>query len=279
VGNDNTLAANAVPATANGTANVTANQVATPANETANATPVANETANVVSNETANVAANEEPKPRRSAQSRIDQLTAKQRDAEREARYWRELALKNQNQPQDQKPQPPKNEDFQNYDDFLVAKTRFALSQDSVETNVQRSTEAQIAAINETFNARIEEATAQYPDILDIVNDTTLPISPAMAAVIKDSESAPEILVYLDEHRDEAVKIRNMSPVRAAKEIGKLELKLSEKPKPPTKKVSTAPEPVTPVEPKGPQVVDMDKIPMEDFVKRRNQEQFGAKRR
>jgi hypothetical protein len=99
-----------------------------------------------------------------------------------------------------------------------------------------------------------------------------------MAAVIKDSDIAPDILIYLEEHRDEALKMRNMPPVRAAREIGKLEYKLSSQPKPTIQKVSQAPAPITPVTPSGPQVADLEKVSMDDFVKKRNGEQFAKRR-
>jgi hypothetical protein len=169
----------------------------------------------------------------------------------------------------------PTVDQFESYDDFLVAKAKYEIRADQI-ANEQRT---KLDAFNATFTERINRAAEKDPEILEIVNDRTLPISVAMSYVIKESDSAPELLKYLADHRDESFKLSRMTPGAAAREIGKIEYRLSNQPKPEIKKVSQAPEPIKPVEPKGPQSVELDKIAMDDFVKRRNQEQFGTKRR
>jgi hypothetical protein len=269
----NAIAVPAASAPANIVANVASNEVANvSANEVpANETPAAN---------VANVSANtvERAPSETRAEKRIKQLLAQKKEADAEAEYWRTQA---QVKPAETD-KPPVIEDFQNYDDFLVAKTSHALKQGQAAEQAQRAQRMAQTAVTEVFQARIDEAAKENPEILDIMQDRTFlpgnnPMSHVIAAVIKESEMAPEVIQYLYDNQDEVKKMYRMSPGAAAREIGKLEYKLSIKPKPERKIESQAPPPVLPIEPKGPQNVELDKVPMEDFVKRRNQAQFGKK--
>jgi hypothetical protein len=254
---ENTIAANAVPAPA---------PVETPA-PPAEPTP------------TEPVAPIEPAEPQETrAEKRIKQLVAKQREAERQAEYWRGVASQGKQaptQPAAGTPPAPTVDQFEAYDDFLVAKAKHEIRTEQA-ANEQK---ARISNASAAFAERINKAAEKEPEILEIVNDPTLPISEVMGFVIKESEAAPDILKYLSEHRDESLKLTRMTPASAAREIGKIEYKILNQPKTEIKKVSQAPEPIKPIEPKGPQSIELDKMPMEDFFKKRNQEQFGAKRR
>ena len=269
----NAIVANAAPTPANEVANVASNVVA---NVSANEAP-ANVAANEAANIAANVSANEAPTESR-AEKRIKQLLAQKKQADSEADYWRSQAQKVVETPT----APPKPEDFKDYDDFLVEKARYAVQQDNIKEQAKRAQQTQATAVNEVFNARIEEAAKETPEIMDIMNDRTFlpgnnPMSHVIAAVIKESELAPGLIQHLYDNPDDLSKMYRMSPAAAAKEIGKIEYQLSIKPKPQRKIISQAPEPITPVIPKGPQVVELDKLPIDDFMKKRNQEQYGKK--
>ena len=264
--------ANAVSTPANEAANVASNVVA---NVSANEAP-ANVAANVAANEVANVSANAAPEPR--SEKRIKQLLSQRKQAEADAEYWRSQA---QAKPAEQN-ELPKVEDFQNYDDFLVAKTAHAVRQTTVQEQAKIAQKRAQDAVTEVFQARVEKAAETNPEIMEIMNDRTFlpgnnPMSHVIAAVIKESEMAPELMQHLYDNSDELQKMYRMTPTAAAKEIGKLEFKLSTQQKPIIQRVSQAPEPITPLTPKGPQVVELDKLPIDDFMKKRNQEQFGKK--
>ena len=270
---ENAIAANAAPAPANETP--AANEVVV-ANVSANEVP-ANEVANVAAN-VANVVANVVPETR--AEKRIKQLLAQKKQADSEAEYWRTQA---QAKPANTD-KPPAIDDFQNYDDFLAAKVKHDLRGELAQGQAQRAQKAAQDAITEVFNERIETASVETPELKDIMADRTFlpgnnPMSHVIAAVIKESEMAPDLIMHLYDNEEELKKMYRMSPAAAAKEIGKLEYKLSIKPKPERKIESQAPPPVKPIEPKGDQALPLDKLPVEDFMKKRNQEQFGAKRR
>lgn len=68
--------------------------------------------------------------------------------------------------------------------------------------------------------------------------------TPVMRDAVLDSDVSAELLKYLYKNPDDASRIANLSPARQAAEIGKLELKLSEKS---AVKKSAAPSPISPV--------------------------------
>ena len=216
----------------------------------------------------------EKVEPESRAEKRIQQLVAKRKEAERETEFWREQASKTVEQVAKPSTTAPTIDQFEQYDDYLVAKAKYEFRAEQQ----QQDSKQRIEVFNETFQTRINQAAQKDPDILDIVNDRSLPISQPMAVVIKESEQAPDVLRYLSNNRDESRRIAQMNPIAAAREIGKIEYKLSNQPKTEIKKVSQAPEPIKPVESKGAQSVELDKLPMDEYVKRRNQEQYGKRR-
>jgi hypothetical protein len=147
------------------------------------------------------------------------------------------------------------------------------------------------------FAARIRQAGAgEYPEVLDIVNDSTLHVSNPMAAVIKASDAAPALLRYLAQHRDEARRIYDLAPtltlpdgkqvqggdpLAAAMELGRIASRLSAgREQLQTRRVSSAPEPVVPVGgAKGAVETDDERVPIEEFVRRRNEAQYSHLRK
>ena len=114
------------------------------------------------------------------------------------------------------------------------------------------------------------------PELPEIENDATLPVSLPMALAIKESEAAPSILRYLSAHRDDAARISRMIPIAAVREIGKIEAAATSSPRPQTRTVSQAPAPVHPVGgTKGSVDMDDERLPIDEFVRRRNEAQYG----
>jgi len=61
-------------------------------------------------------------------------------------------------------------------------------------------------------------------EIMDTLNDHTLPISVAMGEAIKRSEYAPEIIRYLGNHRDQALQIYRLDDRTAVEAVSRIEL-------------------------------------------------------
>jgi hypothetical protein len=66
-----------------------------------------------------------------------------------------------------------------------------------------------------------------------------------MAEAIQSSEAGPDLAYWLGSNPKEAERIANLSPLMQAKEIGRIEAKLSDNP--PVKKTTSAPTPISPV--------------------------------
>jgi hypothetical protein len=204
--------------------------------------------------------------------------------AEQEAAYWRGVAeglIKPDTQPQTQQPQgdvPPDRYEFDSDEDYQKAMIRYEVRQEIKKETEQIRLEAERTRMDKTFAQRIQEAAKTDPELLNIVRDPTVPISEAMAYHIKSSELGPQIVRYLSNNRNEASRLMLLHPIQAAAELGKIEAKLSQPP-PETKKVSQAPEPAKPVGSNrgASNDVDLDKIPIDEYMKRRNQEQYSRR--
>ena len=146
------------------------------------------------------------------------------------------------------------------------------------ELEAHRARETQ-GEIERRYRARMAAAAGSDPELLEIENDTTLPVSLPMALAIKESEAAPQVLRYLSTHRDEALRISRMNPIAAAREIGRIEAGASNAPPQQPRTISQAPEPVRPVGgTKGSIETDDERVPIDEFVRRRNEAQYGRRR-
>jgi hypothetical protein len=83
---------------------------------------------------------------------------------------------------------------------------------------------------------------------MESVNDIDFP--PVFSQVILESEVGPQLMYELAKNRDEALRIRELPPIAAARELGKIEARISSKAaatKPETKQVTSAPKPIAPI--------------------------------
>ncbi len=229
-----------------------------------------------------------EPTP---AEKRIAKLVAQREEEKRNAEYWRGVAegrkeVKPDTSVAEVVPEAPKVEDFPVYDDYLVAKAKFELRQELKEErerervrdekNREKTTDQEAHG---KFMERMEAASETDPDLLEEYKDPTLPISPAMASVIRDSDHAPKLVRYLIDNRKDSARIAKLTPLAAARELGKIEAKVSATPTKtePPPKVSLAPEPITPINSEGKGVVELEELSIDEFMKRRNTQQFGKR--
>lgn len=180
------------------------------------------------------------------AQKRIDELTKKRRTAEREADYWRNQAIQNAPQPEaPPEPEPLKTlEDF-DYDEGKFQSHLFQQAQNGAVEQARRvlkeeqMQEASRRTISE-YKKRIDSFSKTVDDFNEVAQNDSLPISTVMADVIVEMEQGPEVLYYLGKNSDIAEKIAGLSPLSAARELGRIESKLQVKN---GEKVSKAPVP------------------------------------
>jgi hypothetical protein len=102
------------------------------------------------------------------------------------------------------------------------------------------------------WSEKIEKAKADLPDFDDIVASSTVSVSDAVRDAILESDVGPQILYELASDDDYASKIANMPPIKALKEIGRLEARFEERKEAPkveakTVSASKAPAPINPL--------------------------------
>ena len=109
----------------------------------------------------------------------------------------------------------------------------------------QREYQRQQREVLDAYHEREEDARTKYDDFEQVAYNPRLPVSETMAQTIQASEIGPDIAYYLGSNPKEADRIFRMTALMQAKEIGKIESRLSDNP--PVKKSTSAPPPITPV--------------------------------
>ena len=133
----------------------------------------------------------------------------------------------------------PKIEQFNTVEEFLDARDQW---RDNFRA--QQSQQQQQATQNQGKSTKavdVYKAAEKIPGFNREEFDS-LPISGVVADAILESEVAAKLMAHLSSNPAEATRIYNLSPVRQAAEIGRLEARLALAPK-----TSNAPEPITPI--------------------------------
>ena len=133
----------------------------------------------------------------------------------------------------------PTRSQFGSDDDYVEAMTDWKMAQ---RDNAARQSHAQQQQRNiSTKTDAIYEQAAKIPGF-DREAFDELPLTPAIAAALVDSDIPAKLMHYMAANPDEIAKIAGLSPARQAAAIGKLEDKVSAAPK-----ASNAPPPIKPI--------------------------------
>lgn len=213
-----------------------------------------------------------EPKKKDRVQKRIDRLTADKRAAERRVQELEGKLVESIKPPEPTS--PLKEADFENYEDFLVAKAtqqaeanvtaRIAEEQKRRQADQQRTRQADMA---DNFQARAEDARERHDDFDDVAFDPTTPVTEHMMATILESENGPEIAYHLGSNHQEARRISSLSPLGQARELGKIEATLTLEA--PTK-LTTAPDPPNKLKGKARATRDLGKMSQAEYEAHRS---------
>lgn len=202
--------------------------------------------------ESATASGNDEAERKRqdAVQQRINKLVKQRHERDRENEELRKRLAELEAVKQEQALKPPKQEDFPDYDDFIVERAKFKMQQEmqqerqkQAEAEKQKLAQEQMAKVAQTFTERVNEARKVYQDFDDIALGD-FPMSQAMYDTIAMHEKGPDLAYYLGSNPDEADRLASLPPLQASAELGALAVKL-DRPKP--KKATTAPDPVNPV--------------------------------
>lgn len=201
----------------------------------------------------------EAAKPKTFTQEELDRIVAKekarverklQRDIDRKVEEA--LARSKPMTEEPAAPQKPKRDQFANDEEYVEAVATFkaqeivkAERENFEKTSREQRQRQHQEQVHRTFAERQEAARDKYEDFDDVAYNPSVPITPAMAQVIQESEDGAEIAYFLGQNIKEADRIARMSPLLQARELGRIGDKLASAP--PPAKPTSAPAPITPI--------------------------------
>lgn len=203
-------------------------------------------------------------------QQRIDELTRARHEAEREATYWKQRAEPPAKEPaQEAKPTPDK---FTDYADYVEALTEWKADQkvnEALAKRDQQQAEKAQQSVQETKaktfverQATVRQSIPDYDEVMTAAAD--IRVAQHVHEVLLDSDRGPELAYHLAKNPDEAARISALSPLAAARELGRLEASL-EKPATASKPVSKAPAPIKPIVTGATSTQDPSRMSMDEY--------------
>lgn len=209
-------------------------------------------------------------------QAELDAIVQKEkakaaRIAESRAMKARIEALERNLQQQAQPSQQPQNTDrptranFASDDDYVEAMADWKLEQRDKATRAARETQqrTELANRTEAVYSEAERLPGFDRDAFD-----SLPLTPAIAAALVDSDVSAKLMHYMAQNPEEVAKIANLPPARQAAAIGRMEAKVDVAPP-----VSNAPPPMKPVGTRGSASnSDLGRASMEEYIAQRQKQ-------
>jgi hypothetical protein len=197
-------------------------------------------------------------KPKKNpVQARIDELTReKYAYMEQAQRLQSQLAALNNGGGNGSAPQqpkapdaPPKLDQYDTVEEWASAVTEYQTTKATAEAEKRVFQRMQQQQADTTFQQKAAAVAAKYPDYHYVAGNPTLPVTAAMADVIREMDNGPEVLYYLGKNPVEAGRIASAGNMaRVALELAKIEGKLTGTG---ARTHSNAPKPETPVRKPG----------------------------
>tara|TARA_R110002153_G_scaffold173631_1_gene326410 strand:- start:6442 stop:7380 length:939 start_codon:yes stop_codon:yes gene_type:complete len=201
----------------------------------------------------------DKPKKRDGYQKSIDRVTRQREDEKRknESLELRIKELEGKNKPQDKgENKEPVEDDFETYDKYLDALDKFDKQEDHSDkstTNDNKDTESKVddelTSSQKTALAITQErvSSADKPDDFDaIALNPELPVTGEMLEALSECDDPAKVMYHLGQNKDLAAQIAGKTPAQQMREIAKLDLTITSKPKKPTK-ITNAPDAISPV--------------------------------
>lgn len=184
---------------------------------------------------------------RKFTQAELDAAIQK-RLAKEERRRARELQTQLDAIRQREALQTPERDNFASDEKYNEALIEHEAEKRAQAKLAQREAAERQERMATTFQERAEKVAERFEDFEAVVFNPATPISDSMAEFITESDIGPELAYHLGKHPRVAADIARMSPVKAARELVKLESELAAKPK---ATPSKAPDPISPVGNRG----------------------------
>ena len=206
----------------------------------------------------------EERKQNPKLEKRFSEITKQREEARAEAQREREArlaleariaALEKPKAPQPQVEEEPQPHQFSDAFEYAKALTDYRVeARLAQEKAAQAEARAQIERqkVYDDWSKKVVAAKAELPDFDDMVQSASDVVIPDhIRDAILESDVGPRVLYHFAENPDVVKSLSAMTPIRALREIGKLEAKFETKPEKPTVARSKAPEPIQPIRANG----------------------------
>ncbi len=165
-------------------------------------------------------------------QKRIGKLTKKYRQAERDAQYWKGVAEARSTQQDSGSPQTKKpsldRDDFESDSDWMDALEKRIEENLTVKLS-ERDQAAKDAEMARTIRTVTEKSREKYEDYDEVALDQSVPVTKEMFDAAM-GDTLGDVLYFLGKNKDEAHRIANLTPIQQAKEIGRIEAKVTAAP-------------------------------------------------
>lgn len=178
---------------------------------------------------------------------RIDELTRKRHEAEREAAYWKGKAegskpeIKSEIGKQEDK--KPVLDDFKTYDEFNEALVNWATKQVVLENDKKRNQEIQAREKQRKATEIFTTGKTKYKDFEQIVT-ASVPITDTMADIILSCKNPIDVTYHISKNIELCKNLASLNQTEIALEIGRIDGQYNPNSKS-QKSVSQAPKPIT----------------------------------
>lgn len=204
---------------------------------------------------------NEAPKKKGGFQRRIDKLNSRVSAKEQEVEYWKQQALKSASATtptSESKPKAaegkPKPESFDTHTDYVEALTDWKTETKLQERDAKQFKETfdrEQTKIVSSYTEKEKAFSAKNADFADVISEVDhIPISASLRDILLTSDTGPQLAYELAKNPEDYARIAKLPPLACAREIGKLEYRLSSKSSSSEsveKKITKAPKPIDPV--------------------------------
>lgn len=143
----------------------------------------------------------------------------------------------------------PTLDKFETYDEYIDALTDWKIEQKAIERETKTKVESENQRRSELSKTHLERADKfrsqahDYDDVIGNLADVDFKVTEDVVDTIMSSDLSAQLTYYFGKDIDELERINELSPLAAAREIGKIEAKLLARPI----QTSSAPSPINPV--------------------------------
>lgn len=194
-----------------------------------------------------------EPKPPSGVDKRISKLVYEREEARRREAYWQGIAEGKGGatpgvQPPAAKDGPPKQEQFESYDEYLRALTRHEIRTEMAQERQKLTGELEARELHGGFEKRVEAVREKHADFDEVAFSNDHQVSPTMRDAIMNTQDGAEIAYWLGQNHAESNRIARLSPNHQILELGRISARLAApKAAPLPKTASAAPPPIKPI--------------------------------